>query len=80
MKLPRAVAGPELVRALRMLGSAVDRQRGSPVRVTTQRDGEHREAIPNHPPLKVGTLFRVPKSVATHHSCTAEALIRQLGL
>jgi predicted RNA binding protein YcfA (HicA-like mRNA interferase family) len=39
MKLPRAASGPELVKSLRMLGYAVDRQRGSRVRVTTQQDG-----------------------------------------
>jgi len=37
MKLPRDVSGPDLVKALRVLGYAVDRQRGSHVRVTTQR-------------------------------------------
>jgi predicted RNA binding protein YcfA (HicA-like mRNA interferase family) len=45
MKLPRDVSGPELVNALRVLGYVVDRQKGSHVRVTTQRNGEHYEAI-----------------------------------
>ncbi len=31
MKLPRDVSGPELVKALRVLGYALDRQRGSHV-------------------------------------------------
>lgn len=48
MKLPRDVSGAALVKALDALGYAVDRQRGSRVRVTTQRDGEHHEAVPNH--------------------------------
>ena len=78
MKLPRDVSGPELVKALRVLGYVLDRQRGSHVRVTTQRDGEHHEAIPN--PIKVGTLSGILKSVATHHGLTGEELIRQLGL
>ena len=50
------------------------------MRVTTQRDGEHHEAIPNHHPIKVGTLSGILKSVATHHGLTGEELIRQLGL
>ncbi len=52
MKLPRDVSGAELVKALRALGYAVDRQRGPHIRVTTQRDGEHHAAIPNHKPIK----------------------------
>ena len=80
MKLPRDVSGPELVKALRVLGYVLDRQRGSHVRVTTQRDGEHHEAIPNHHPIKVGTLSGILRSVATHHGLTGEELIRQLGL
>ena len=80
MKLPRDVSGPELVKALRVLGYAVDRQKGSHVRVTTQRDGEHHEAIPNHHPIKVGTFSGILKSIAAHHGLTVDALIRLLGL
>jgi len=35
MKIPRDVNGPQLVKALRVLGYAVDRQKGSHIRVTT---------------------------------------------
>ncbi|MGH7955647.1 MAG: type II toxin-antitoxin system HicA family toxin [Opitutaceae bacterium] len=80
MKLPRDVSGPELVKALRMLGYAVDRQRGSHIRVTTQQGGEHHEAIPNHHPIKVGTLSGILKSIAAHHGLTVEELVRKLGL
>ena len=34
MKLPRDVSGPSLVKALRVLGYAMDRQRCSHIRVT----------------------------------------------
>ena len=80
MKLPRDVSGPELVKALHRLGYAVDRQRGSHVRVTTRQDGEHHEVVPNHHPIKVGTLSGILKSVAAHHKLTVEDLIRKLGL
>ena len=80
MKLPRDVSGPELVKALRALGYVVDRQKGSHVRVTTQRNGEHHEAIPNHHPIKTGTLSGILKSIAVHHGLTVEELIRLLGL
>ncbi|MBI5769401.1 MAG: type II toxin-antitoxin system HicA family toxin [Verrucomicrobia bacterium] len=80
MKLPRDVSGPELVKALRVLDYIVDRQRGSHVRVTTQRDGEHHEVVPHHHPIKVGTLSGILKSVAAHHGLTVEELLAKLGL
>ncbi|MEO6874387.1 MAG: type II toxin-antitoxin system HicA family toxin [Opitutaceae bacterium] len=80
MKVPRDVSGAALVKALRVLGYAVDRQRGSHIRVTTQQDGEHHEAVPNHNPIKIGTLSSILKSVAEHHKLTVEELLRTLGL
>ena len=80
MKLPRDLSGPELVKALRALGYEVDRQKGSHVRVTTQRNGEHHEVIPNHHPIKTGTLSGILKSIAAHHSLTQEELLRLLNL
>ena len=80
MKLPRDVSGPELVKALRSLGYQVDRQRGSHIRVTTQQGGEHHEVIPNHQPIRIGTLTGILKSVAVHHGLTVEGLVAKLGL
>lgn len=80
MKLPRDLSGPELVKALRVLGYVVDRQKGSHVRVTTQQGGEHQEVVPNHHPIKVGTLSGILKDIATHHDLTVGNLIRKLGL
>ena len=80
MKLPRDVLGAQLVKALRALGYAVDRQKGSHIRVTTQVGGEHHEVIPNHNPIRTGTLSSILKSIAAHHKMTLEELIRLLGL
>jgi len=40
MKIPRDVNGLQLVKALRVLGYAVDRQKGSHIRLTTQQGEE----------------------------------------
>lgn len=80
MKLPRDVSGADLTKALRRLGYAVTRQKGSHVRVTTQREGEHHEVIPQHSPIKVGLLHGILKSVAAHHRLTVEELVRNLEL
>lgn len=80
MKLPRDVSGEQLVRALRRLGYEVTRQRGSHIRVTTQRDGEHHEAIPAHWPIKPGLLSGILKSVAAHHGISVQELLTLLDL
>jgi predicted RNA binding protein YcfA (HicA-like mRNA interferase family) len=80
MKLPRDVSGLELVKALRVLGYELTRQKGSHMRVTTQQGGEHHEVIPAHSPIKTGTLSSIVKSVAAHHGLDVETLLRQLDL
>jgi predicted RNA binding protein YcfA (HicA-like mRNA interferase family) len=56
MRLPRDVDGPQLAKALSVLGYEPTRQKGSHIRVTTQRDGENHEVIPFHYPIKTGSL------------------------
>lgn len=80
MKLPRDVTGPQLVKALRRLDYTVTRQTGSHIRLTTQRDGEHHEVVPNHNPIKCGTLGAILKSVAGHHRLTVGDLLILLKL
>ena len=80
MKIPRDVNGPQLVKSLRVLGYAVNRQKGSHVRVTTQQDGENHEVVPNHHPIKTGTLAGILKRIAVHHGLTVEALLEKLDL
>jgi predicted RNA binding protein YcfA (HicA-like mRNA interferase family) len=80
MKLPRDVSGVALVKALRKLGYEPVRQRGSHIRVTTQRNGEHHEVVPYHDPIKPGLLSSILKSIALHHGLSVEGLIEELEL
>jgi len=80
MKLPRDLSGSELVKALRKLGYEVTRQKGSHIKVTTQQNGEHHEVVPNHDPIKPGTLSSILKSIASHHRTTVEELLSRLEL
>ncbi|MBE0545457.1 MAG: type II toxin-antitoxin system HicA family toxin [Verrucomicrobia bacterium] len=80
MKLPRDVTGRELVKALRQLGYEETRRKGSHIRVTTQKHGEHHEVVPDHNPIKCGTFNGILKSVANHHGLTTEELLRLLNL
>ena len=78
MKLPRDLSGPELARLLRNLGYTITRQTGSQLRLTTQEQGEHHLTIPNHSPLRVGTLSGILTDVARHFGISREDLLRRL--
>ena len=78
MKLPRDLSGAALAKALRIYGYEITRQSGSHLRLTTAQAGEHHVAIPNHDPLRVGTLAAVLAEVAEHHAVSRDALIEKL--
>jgi predicted RNA binding protein YcfA (HicA-like mRNA interferase family) len=71
----------DLARALRSLGYERVRQEGSHIRLATEVNGTHHVTVPNHKPLKTGTLVGgVLKPVASHHRLTVEELVQKLGL
>jgi predicted RNA binding protein YcfA (HicA-like mRNA interferase family) len=78
VKLPRDITGELLARALKRFGYEIVRQTGSHIRLTTQREGEHHITIPNHSPLKTGTLNAILKEIATHLKITRDDLLKQL--
>jgi predicted RNA binding protein YcfA (HicA-like mRNA interferase family) len=80
MKIPRDLSGADLAKSLRQLGYSVTRQHGSHLRVTTQVGGEHHEVIPNHHPVKLGTLRSILRNVAAHHGMTVAQIIEMLEL
>lgn len=81
MKIPRNIHGRDLVRALRELGYERVRQEGSHIRLTTSVNGTHHVTVPDHRPLKAGTLLGgVLKPVAAHHKLTVEELLEMLKL
>lgn len=81
MKIPRNLNGGDLARRLRVLGYERVRQEGSHIRLTTEAGGTHHVTVPNHRPLKTGTLLGgVLKPVAAHHKLTVEELLAKLGL
>jgi len=79
VKIPRDLSGSELAKALRALSYERVRQDGSHIRLTTQLGGQHHVTVPNHNPIKVGTLTAILKAVALHHKLTVEELLAQLG-
>jgi predicted RNA binding protein YcfA (HicA-like mRNA interferase family) len=78
MKLPRDVSGADLAKRLGRSGYEITRQTGSHLRLTTTECGQHHVTIPNHDPLKVGTLAGILNDVAAHFEITRAELIQRL--
>jgi predicted RNA binding protein YcfA (HicA-like mRNA interferase family) len=78
VKPPRDLTGQELAKALESLGYAVVRQTGSHLRLTTQENSEHHVTIPNHSPVKIGTLNAILRDIANHFEIDRDELLRRL--
>ncbi len=78
MKLPRDLTGEALATKLKRLGYQIVRQTGSHIRLTTQQGGEHHITIPNHSPLKMGTLNAILKDISAHFKISRDNLLQQL--
>jgi predicted RNA binding protein YcfA (HicA-like mRNA interferase family) len=79
MKTPRDITANDLIKALKPFGYEIFRQKGSHIRIRTELNGEHYETIPNHKPIKVGTLNAIlNNNIAEHFDMTKEELIEQI--
>jgi predicted RNA binding protein YcfA (HicA-like mRNA interferase family) len=78
MRLPRDVSGVELVKQLGRLGYRITRQTGSHMRLTCDLPEHHHVTIPNHNPLRVGTLSAIIADIAVHHHLERDELVHQL--
>lgn len=78
MKIPRDISGQDLIKYLKQFGYSVTRQSGSHIRLTTNQHGEHHITIPNHDPLKIGTLSAILSDIAIHFSKTKEEIVTEL--
>ena len=79
MRLPRDIDGTEFVALLKPFGYAVSRQSGSHLRLTSYFTGvEHHITIPNHKPVRVGTLNSILAEVALYLGKDKDELITTL--
>jgi predicted RNA binding protein YcfA (HicA-like mRNA interferase family) len=78
MKIPRDLSGADLIKRLARLGYAATRQTGSHIRLTSTVQGEHHITLPNHDPLKLGTLAAILASIAAHQGITRDELLNKL--
>jgi len=78
MKLPRDLSGADLAKALHRVGYEIIRHTGSHIRLVTTERGQHHVTVPNHNPIKIGTLSGILGDVAVHLEITRDELIRRL--
>ncbi len=78
MRLPRDWSGSDLAQALGRFGYIITRQKGSHIRLTTQIPSEHHITIPDHNPLRLGTLRSILDSVSAHVDITRDELLALL--
>lgn len=79
MKLPRDLSGAELIKALcKHFAYRRVNQEGSHVILETDVPRRHRIAIPNHSPLRVGTLNAILRAVADVKGIAREDILRKV--
>jgi predicted RNA binding protein YcfA (HicA-like mRNA interferase family) len=79
MKLPRDLSGAELIQILcKYYGYRRVNQEGSHVILETIIPRQHRISIPDHSPLRIGTLNAILKAIATVQGVERESILAHL--
>ena len=79
MKVPRDLSGAQLVKALcRHWDYRQVNQEGSHVILQTDTPAHQRLSIPNHNPVRVGTLNGIVRAVARHKGVDRNAVLDSL--
>lgn len=79
MKLPRDLYGRELAAALcRHWDYRQVNQVGSHIILQTETPGHHRLSVPDHKPLRIGTLNGILRDVALAKQTTREAILASI--
>ncbi len=78
-KIPRDIGATELIKLFgKFYAYKTSRQTGSHIRLTTTLNGEHHITIPNHNPIKLGTLSSILNDIAIHFQKTKQEVIEEL--
>ncbi len=78
MKIPRDLSADDLIKSLKKFGFIATRQTGSHIRLTSNLNGEHHITIPNHSPIKLGTLNAILNDVANYLGVDKNKLLSDL--
>lgn len=78
-KIPRDIGGQDFIKLLGKFGYVVIRQTGSHIRLISEFKGSpHIITIPNHDPIKIGTLNNILNDIASYLEMGKRALIKEL--
>jgi len=79
MKIPRDLNAENLIKILKQLDYIQVRQTGSHIRLKRIFNNmEHNITIPNHNPIKIGTLNNIFKDIASNLNIPKSDLINRL--
>jgi predicted RNA binding protein YcfA (HicA-like mRNA interferase family) len=79
MRVPRDLSGADLADVLcRKYGYQQVHQVGSHIILETESPRHHRIAIPNHSPLRIGTLNSILRAVASAQGIDKKEILRSL--
>ncbi|HEX2787742.1 MAG TPA: type II toxin-antitoxin system HicA family toxin [Ignavibacteria bacterium] len=79
MKIPRDVSAKELIKSLEHIGYSIERQKGSHITLRYEKDSKiHNITIPNHNPIKLGTLNNILKDISIFFEISKEKLMEML--
>ncbi len=78
MKMPRDLSGAELIKLLcKHWGYRRVNQEGSHVILETDTPRHHRIAVPNHNPMRIGTLNAILRAVAEAQGVEKESILER---
>ena len=78
-KTPRDVSGKALIKVLSKYGYEVVRQTGSHIRLSINTHDEIKNlTIPNHAPIKLGTLMAILNEVSAQLNINRDEIINKL--
>lgn len=79
MKIPRDLNGSTLAQVFcKFWGYTVVNQEGSHIILTTDIPSYHRICVPEHNPLRIGTLNSILNAVARHKGLTKQDILNSL--
>lgn len=79
MKIPRNIQGKKLVEVLtKFWGYEVIHQKGSHI-ILEANNPHHRVCIPNHNPIRIGTLNSIINAVARHKNVAKQDILNSLS-
>jgi len=79
MKIPRDLNAIRFMKLLSSINYKETRQSGSHIRLTRKTsESEHHITIPNHDPIKLGTLNNILNDISLHLNISKKELLKKL--